>query len=328
MIMMKRLKALSAVLAAAMLLAGCSDDTLLLSYSSKNNNTHKITSFVTDSNIYQSSFLSSGVCVIPENKISLPSGVNLSSQGILLVNADTNEMVMSKKIYDKLYPASLTKLATALVCLKYGNLDDIVTVSYAASHITEPGAKLCFLQEGDKIDLRTLLTAFIVYSGNDAGIAIAEHISGSEPAFAELMNSELAGLGAVDTHFVNSHGLPNDDHYTTAYDMYLVMNELIKYDEFNSIAAIDSFTAQFNDASGKPVKKVFENTNKYLIGERSLPSGVSIIASKTGTTLAAGSCLVMAVNGIDNSRYIAVIMKASDANILYSEMNKLLEHTK
>lgn len=328
--MIKKLKLFSllTLIAATVLSSGCSDEKLLLSYSSKNNSINKITSFVSDGNTYKCGLLSSGVCVIPENKISVPSGADFSSQGVLLVNADTNQMVLSKNIYNTLYPASLTKLATALVCLRYGNLDDTVTVSYAASHITEAGAKLCFLQEGDKIDLRTLLTSFLVYSGNDAGIAIAEHISGSEAAFAKLMNRELKSLGAVDTHFVNSHGLPNDDHYTTVYDMYLVMNELIKYDEFNSIAAIDSYTAQFSDASGKPVKKVYENTNKYLIGERKLPSGVSIIGSKTGTTAAAGCCLVLAVNGINNQRYIAVIMKSRDSNVLYKEMSKVLEYTK
>lgn len=311
-----------------LLLSGCSDETLLLSYETKDNVIHGITSFVSDENTYHNTLIGSGVCVIPKKDIAMPSEAALSSQGILLVNADTNRMVMSKNIYERLYPASLTKLATTLVCLKYGNLDDIVTVSYAASHITEPGAKLCSLREGDKIDLRTLLTSFMVYSGNDAGIAIAEHISGSEAAFAKLMNSELASLGAIDTHFVNSHGLPDDNHYTTVYDMYLVMNELIKYDEFNKIAALDSYTAQFSDAAGGQVKKVYENTNKYLIGERSLPKGVTITGSKTGTTASAGSCLVMAVTGKDNSRYIAVVMKSQDANVLYNEMNKVLEYTK
>ena len=116
---------------------------------------------------------------------------------------------------------------TALVVLKKGELTDSVTVSYNASHIPVAGAKVCGFEEGDVITMDALLHCLLIYSGNDAGIAIAEHMSGSEENFVRIMNSEAKRIGASHTNFVNSHGLHDDNHYTTAYDMYLIFNELI-----------------------------------------------------------------------------------------------------
>ena len=326
--MKQKNRLIALILIISFVLCGCSNKELLLSHKRTSYDVNSVTSFITNNNTFKSVNMSNDICVIPENTVAMPEDMFLRSHGVLLVDIDTNEMILSKNIYEKMYPASLTKMATALVCLKYGNLDDMITVSYAASHINEPGAKLCFLQEGDVIDFRTLLTAFVIYSGNDAGVALAEHISGTEAAFAELMNKELKKIGAVNTHFVNSHGLPDDNHYTSVYDMYLVLNELMKYEEFCKIAALDSITATFKDASGKDVTKIYENTNQYLMGFKKLPKGISILASKTGTTLAAGSCLCLTVQKKKKHRYIAVVMKAPDSNILYNEMNIILEHTK
>lgn len=326
--MKKMIKLWSLLLILIVCASGCSDESLLLQYTVNNTGTDSISSFVASDKTYRCEYRYKDVCIIPEKAVSVPSDMSFRSEGVLLVNKTNNEMILSKNIYERLYPASLTKLATALVCLKYGNMDDIVTVSYNAAHITEPGAKLCFLQEGDRINFKTLLTSFIVYSGNDAGIALAEHISGTEAAFVELMNSELKKLGAVDTHFVNSHGLPDDNHYTTVYDMYIIMNELLNYDVFNEIAAIDSYIAEFTDSTGKEVKKLYENTNQYLIGLRKIPKGINITASKTGTTFAAGSCLIQSVTNKKEQTYIAVIMKAPDSNVLYNEMSTLLEKAK
>ncbi len=285
-----------------------------------------VTSVISSNQSYRGELAGSNDCVIPvKDATNLSDDFKLNSSGALLVDITKNKLISSKNIYEKLYPASLTKLATAFVCLKYGNLDDDVTVSYTAAHLNTPGAKLCYLSEGDVVNFKVLLTSFIVYSGNDAGVALAEHISGTEGEFVKLMNKELKKIGAVDTNFVNSHGLPDDNHYTSVYDMYLIMNELLKYDTFNEIAAIDSYKAEFKDASGKPVSKVYENTNRYLIGEKELPANVTILASKTGTTFAAGSCLALTVSGKKGHNYIAILMKAGSSDILYDEMTKLLK---
>ena len=160
--MKNKLRLLSLLPALLLLLAGCGSGSLLLQYTVNNTGTESITSFVASDQTYSSEYRYKDECVIPEKAVSYPSDMSFRSEGVLLINKTDNEMLLSKNIYDRLYPASLTKLATALVCLKYGNLDDTVIISYNASHITEPGAKLCFLQEGDRVYFKTLLTSSLL----------------------------------------------------------------------------------------------------------------------------------------------------------------------
>ena len=142
---------------------------------------------------------------------------------VLLVNNTKNKVIVSQKVFDQAYPASTTKIMTAYVALKYGNLDDMVTVSERATDFDED-EQVCGLQAGDQLSLRDLLNGLLLYSGNDCAVAIAEHVSGSVEAFVDKMNEEARNLGATGTHFVNPHGLQNEDHYTTAYDLYLIFN--------------------------------------------------------------------------------------------------------
>lgn len=307
-----------------MLFAGCTDKQTFLTYDTMSDNINSAVSVSGGEYLYKAAPYSSKVCVIKKEEVGAETLDALSASGLLMVDIDDNQMLYADGIYDRLYPASLTKLATALVCLKYGNMDDDVKISYTASHISEPGAKTCFLQEGDVINFKTLLTSFLVYSGNDAGIALAEHISGSEKEFVKLMNKEVKALGAVGTRFTNSHGLHDENHYTTAYDIYLILNELAGYDEFLEMASKKEYIAEFRDASGNKIKKVYESTIKFLTGEKKLPKGFKILAGKTGTTIAAGNCLTLLVTGPDSHRYIAVCMKAYSYDSLYSQINELL----
>ncbi len=305
--------------------AGCSDGENLFSYSNNNAKITDITSVTGTSYLYEAPPYYSNVCVIPKEAVGVDKKDVFSAKGLLLVDVDDNSMIYADGIYDKLYPASLTKMATALVCLKYGNMKDDVKVSYNASHISELHAKTCYLQEGDVINFETLLTSFLVYSGNDAGIALAEHISGTEKEFMKLVNNELARIGAVDTHFVNSHGLHDDNHYTTVYDIYLILNELSKYDKFLEMASKDTYIADFKDADGNSIRKVYDSTIQYLTGAQKLPKGFKVLAGKTGTTTDAGNCLALLVSGKDGHRYIAVVMKAYSYGSLYSQINELLK---
>jgi len=225
---------------------------------------------------------------------------------------------------DKIYPASTTKLLTALVALKYCNLSETVTFSYNASHIGVYGAVLCGFDEGDTVMLSDLLAALLIYSGNDAGIAIAEHVSGSVEAFSELMNEEARKLGAVDTHFVNPHGLHNSEHYTTAYDIYLILNELIHYNTFLSIISMPSCTVNYIDAQGNAKSKTFDSTNLFFGGGFEVPKGIEIIGGKTGTTNAAGCCLTLYFKGKGGTPYIAEVFHAPTYEVLYTKMTELM----
>lgn len=242
-----------------------------------------------------------------------------------LYHVSKNEVLEQYRVMDKIYPASVTKLMTTLLALKYCDLSESVTFSYNASHIGVYGAMLCGFKEGDTILLGDLISAFLVCSGNDAGIAIAEHVSGSVEAFAELMNEEAKKLGAVDTHFVNPHGLHDKDHYTTAYDMYLVLNELIHYNKFISTISLNSCTVDYTDAQGNAKNKTFESTNLFFNGTFKVPEGIEIIGGKTGTTNAAGCCLMLYFKDRKGSSYIAEVFRAPTYEVLYGTMVELMK---
>lgn len=276
---------------------------------------------------YTLEYLSQDICVIPKKSQSPKDSDSVMTAGAsLIVNDTTDEMLFSKNIYKKMYPASITKIVTALVTLKYANLEDTVTISHEAANITEYGAKLCGFKEGDQIKLKRLLYSFLIYSGNDAGIAIAEHVAGSVDAFAEMMNQEMKDLGASGSHFTNPHGLHDENHYTTAYDLYLIFHELLQYDTFLDIINRGSYKAKYKGADGKNKTMTFQSTDRYLIGRASAPKGITVMGGKTGTTSAAGSCLILYSKDSANEDFISVVLQAQGAESLYLQMNKLLEY--
>lgn len=271
-------------------------------------------------------YLSKDLCVIPKKGQTKKQDAVMTADASLMVNDTDGKMLYSHNIYKKLYPASITKIVTAYVALKYGNLKDTVTISHNAANITEYGAKLCGFKEGDRIVLKDLLYSFLIYSGNDAGVAIAEHIAGDTKSFATMMNREMKNLGAKHTHFVNPHGLHNDKHYTTAYDLYLVFHHLAKNRTFMDIISRSNYTAKFVDATGKSKSLYFTSTDRYLLGTAKAPTGITVIGGKTGTTNNAGSCLILYSKGKKNKNYISVVLKAAGPYALYGQMNHLLDY--
>ncbi len=279
--------------------------------------------FSTDTLLTKADYFSDGLVIVTEEENS-GEDANLDSGASLLINRTDKELIYADNVYDRFYPASLTKLMTALVVLKHGELTDSVTISYNASHITEPGAKLCGFKEGDIIPLEALLKSLLIYSGNDAAVAIADHMSGSVEAFVRMMNEEAGTIGAVHTNFVNPSGLHDDNQYTTAYDIYLMFNELLGYDTFRSIIATDSYTASYQDMRGNSIEKTFQATNQYLTGKSELPQGLTAIGGKTGTTRKAGNCLVLLSKDSADKEYISVILKAANSETLYDQMSYLM----
>ncbi len=317
----KRCKTIALVLIASVMLTGCETDVSVF------DNYDATLPKEEQNNVFgakEQQLLSSDICVVPKKKQSKKDSFMTAGASLIFDNTD-NKMLYADNIYQKMYPASTTKIVTALVALKYGNLDDVVTIGYNATHIAEYGAKLCGFAEGDKITLKKLLYSFLICSGNDAGIAIAEHISGSVEKFAELMNKEAKSLGCSGSNFVNPHGLHDDDHYTTPYDLYLVFHELLNYDVFMDIINHSSYKAEFNGADGSKKTLWFASTDKYLLGSAKAPDGVTVIGGKTGTTSMAGSNLILYTKNNNGKSYISVVMHASDSFNLYSQMSHLLE---
>lgn len=249
--------------------------------------------------------------------------VDLSkAEGAGLFCLEDKSVIYGKNIHGRLYPASTTKILTAIVALKYGNLQDRVTISQNAVDL-EPGAATCNIAPGDVLTLEQLLYGLLLNSGNDAAIAIAEHISGSVEAFVKLMNGEAAKLGATNSHFVNPHGLHDENHYSTVYDLYLLCNAALSYEKFVEIIGKASYTAQYQRADGGQGQVEFVSTNQYYKGVEA-PAQATVLGGKTGTTDEAGSCLVLASQDRAGKRYISVVLKAGDRDALYAGMNTLL----
>ncbi len=260
------------------------------------------------------------LCVVSDE--SAYDGSEVNSEAGLLLSLSDHSVMYSKNAFERLYPASTTKIMTALIAIKYGNLDDIVTVTDEAV-ITEAGATLCGIQPGDVLTLRQLLYGLMLPSGNDAGAAIAVHMSQSIQGFAELMNQEALRLGATGTHFVNPHGLHDENHYTTAYDLYLIYQEALKYPEFREVTKTTAYPAEYADKDGSPVSRTWEGGNWYMTGREETPEGLTVFSGKTGTTKAAGCCLVMASEE-QGKEYVSIILKSENRNSLYDNMTNII----
>lgn len=140
-----------------------------------------------------------------------------------------------------------------------------------------------------------------------------------------MMNEEAQRLGATNTSFANPHGLSDDNHYTSAYDLYLIFNEAIKYDSFNEIIHMTSYQTAYYDKDGKAKELTVNNTNRFLRGDFQAPENITVIGGKTGTTNAAGHCLILLSRDTSGAPYISVILNSSASDVLYPEMVQLLE---
>ena len=263
----------------------------------------------------------SDLCVVTDEASYDPDFV--TSQAAALFDMDDREVLYSKDVFERMYPASITKIMTALVAIKEGDLKSRVLVTDDAV-ITEPGATLCGIEPGDTLTLEQLLYGLMLPSGNDAGAAIAVHIAGSIEAFSDMMNEEAVRLGATGTHFVNPHGLNDPDHYTTAYDLYLIFNEALKYPVFRQIVGTTAYTANYHNKNSEPVSKTWKGSNWFMTGERETPDGLKVFGGKTGTTQAAGYCLIMASRDDSDKEYISVVLKADSRPHLYDNMTNII----
>lgn len=252
------------------------------------------------------------------------AGINLSEVGAAaLFDLKNLETLYAKNVNVQVNPASLTKVLTALVAMKYGSADTMLTASENVL-ITESGAVLCNLKPGDQMTLDQALHILLIYSANDVAIMIAEGVAGSVEDFVALMNKEAAELGATNCGFTNPNGLTEEGHYVTAYDMYLIFQEALKYELFTQIIQMPSYSTVFKNRNGEDISVEYNNSNRYLKGTQESPANVTVIGGKTGTTNAAGHCLILYSKGSDGTPYVSVIMKDTSGDDLYADMTKLL----
>ena len=255
--------------------------------------------------------------------ISYAEDTNVNSAA--LFDVANKQVLYAYSAHERVYPASITKIMTALLALENGDLSSEVTISKnAAASSFSIYAQVCGLEEGDIWTLNDLVNALLLYSGNDTAVAIAEHIAGSEEAFVQMMNDRAKSLMAYNTHFCNPHGLHEDDHFTTAYDIYLIFQECIKNETFVNIINQDEWTVSFL-RDGVPQEAMFKATNWYAQGVVSRPENVNILGGKTGTTDEGGYCLVLLEKDADENDYISIIMGAPKKADLYTDMTALIQ---
>jgi len=242
-------------------------------------------------------------------------------------SVDDPAVVFGKNMFHRLYPASTTKVMTAIVALKHSDLNDMVTISENAVNFPWY-AQMGGLMIGDEVSMYDLVGGLLLHSGNDKAVAIAEHIAGTEEAFVRLMNEEAHRLGATNTNFANSHGLHDANQYTTLYDMYLIFNEAIKDQRFVSIIEKPVVVGRITggDYYGTVRYIRWYPSNWYTSGIIQNPENVTVLGGKTGTTNQAGACVILYVRDFNDNFYIAIIMGAPTRNNLYRNMSRLLTY--
>lgn len=225
--------------------------------------------------------------------------VDSSAKSAILIERNTGAVLYSHNADQPLPMASTTKVMTALLALEYGNLDEIVTVGLNAYGV--PGTSI-YLSEGEKITLRDLLYGLMLASGNDAAVAIAEHISGDVDTFCRKMTHRAAELGCTDTVFLSPNGLPTNGHHTTARDLALIAREAMKYDFFRQLVSTRRASIPWE---GRSYHRILNNKNKLLTDYEGA-TGI-----KTGYTKAAGRCLVFGAKR-GNLEVIGVVLNCPD----------------
>ena len=261
----------------------------------------------------------------PKEQAKAKDAPTIGCKAAYLADPVSGKVFFEKNAHKKMYPASTTKILTALVVLEHCNTEDIVTVSEAAAALVDEGYSNANLQAGEKLSVFTLLQAMLIPSANEAAYALAEHVSGSVKNFAALCNQRAKELGCETLHFVNPNGLHNKSHYCSAYDLFLVARECQKYDVFNEIVKTKTFTIPATDIYPQN-DRTYDNTNELLFDGEYYYSYCTGI--KTGHTTPAGECLV-ASSFRDDLNLISVVLggKITDEeNERFSDTKKLFEY--
>ena len=236
--------------------------------------------------------------------------IDISAESAVLIDSSSEKTLYAKNDTQKMYPASTTKIVTAILTIENCKLDDVVTVPYEAISQIPSGYSIAALQAGEQLTVDQLLRLMLVHSANDAANVLAYHVSGSLEGFASLMNQKVADLGLEHTHFTNPSGMQNENHYTTAHDLALIMKYCMKNLTFRTLAGLKSCIIP---ATNKYEGRVFQTTNELLIYDTSNVQSnyyyKYAIAGKTGYTTEAKNCLVSVANK-DGFELICVVLGA------------------
>ena len=228
--------------------------------------------------------------------ISGQASVEVSGNNAILLEQSTGRVLFEKDAHEKASIASITKIMTAIIAIESGKMDEKATASRKA--IYTEGSSI-YLEQGEKMTIEDLVYGLMLRSGNDAAIAISEHIGGSEEGFVHLMNDKAKWLGMTNTNFDNPHGLDSPDHYSTAYDMAILMQYAMQNEEFAKVSSTTDYLAQSRTYSWQNKNKLLTQYYEYCTG------------GKTGYTRNTGRTLVTSAKK-ENMQLIAVTLNAPD----------------
>ena len=263
-----------------------------------------------------------------------PSEPTVNAQSAILMEPETGTIIYEKNSEDKMYPASMTKMLTALVLLDYFDYDALITVGDEINGITLDSSKAGH-KRGETLSVENLIRGLIIPSGNDSAnvvaAAVAKKIENNndlpyeecEKIFTELMNKKAEELGCKNSHFSNAHGYHDDNHYTTAYDLSVIAKEAMKNDTFRQIVSTASYTLPSSNKYSR-IDRTLITTND-LIKKQSKNYYENAIGIKTGFTTPAGNCLVSSATK-DDKNLIAVVLKSRTDNDRYNDVKTLFNY--
>src|SRR5690554_2892537 len=245
-----------------------------------------------------------------------------------MVEFDSGTVLHQKNMNTKLYPASTTKIMTAILAIEHGKMDEIVTIDSDVIDLTD-GSHIA-LDYDEQMSVRDLLNALMVASANDAAAALAKHVSGSVDDFVDLMNQKAQELGATNTNFTNPSGLHDDNHYTTAYDLSLIARYAMANETFRELASKSTHTIDVTNKKDEP--RYLYSTNQFFYGSMKIDINGQripikydgVVCGKTGYTSQARNCLVTMAerNGM---KLLTVVLKSENPDV-YADTHKLLNY--
>lgn len=251
-----------------------------------------------------------------------PQGPEMSCETTVLMDADTGTVLFDKGMNEKRYPASITKVMTALLALENSSMEEKVVFTEECLEAQASDSSNAGMQVGEELTMEQCLMLLMLKSANDVATQIAVHISGSVPAFAEKMNQRAVELGCLNTNFTNPHGLPDEKHYTSAYDMALIFREALKSEIFRNIISTVNYTLEPTNMN--PERRSYMNHHAMIIS--SAPQYYEgCIGGKTGNTIASKSTLVTGAerNGMT---LIAVVMRGEDGGQVCLDTANLFDY--
>ena len=273
-------------------------------------------------------FLLFCLMIIGIQSLAFADELNLNSEAAILVEVSTGRILYEKNSTKQMYPASTTKVLTAILVIENCELDEIVTVRESSLSNIPSGYVTCNLQVGEQLSVKDLLYALMIPSANDAAYVLAEYVAGSVEEFSVMMNDKARQLGCKTTHFVNPNGIHEDSHYSSAYDLYLIADYAMKNEFFRTLVATTEYTLPATEKYPNE-DRVLETTNELLNENSKKYFYKNAIGIKTGYTSKAGNCLIGGASR-DGLEFIAVVLNGGTTNeglnSRYVDSKKLFEY--